>query len=107
MGGWQPVLRPARARAQQLGLAISSNDDGVDGLRAALRIDRGHQVLEAEIDRKRLLAAGLIERVIELHLPRSDGQFPGCPIYREWDQLPLENPVEVPLVVRDVLEIPD
>ena len=79
----------------------------IDGFRAGLGIDVRDDVLRARVDGEEVLAGGGVEHVENRHLPDIQDHFPPASLDRHRDDLPLEDPVEIPLIVRDVLEVPD
>ena len=79
----------------------------VDALLAGARVDLGHDVVQAEIDREHELARARVDGVVDADLAGRQHDAARHAVDGQVDDLPLERPVEIPLVVRKVLEVPD
>ena len=102
----RPGARARRAwavdrRARRIGKALR-----IDRLRAGLRIDGRDDVLRAGVDREQIGAGGGIEGLEYPHLADIHHDLAGLAADSDCRQRPLECPVEVPLVVGQVLIIP-
>ena len=102
----RPAPAAADVRAHHLRLAVAGDRPRVDDLRAGGRVDAGDAVLQPEVDRRHVLAGPGLDDVEDRLLAGGHHHAGRLAAHRQLDHLPLERPVEVPLAVGLVLEVP-
>ena len=102
----EPVTPADGLRADQNGILGVRPRVRIHGFHAGLRVDRGNQVLQSQVDREQVFARGRVKRVVKRHFARGDHGLAGRAVYVDFNDLPLVRPVQIPLVVRHVLEMP-
>src|SRR5512138_748167 len=94
-------------RADELRLAVAGHEFRVDDLVAGPRIDRLYEVCETEVHREHILPGVRFHCVEDRLLAASDDDSLVPAADRQLHHVPLERPVEIPLIVRLMLEEPD
>ena len=92
--------------ADHLRLAVAGDRPRVDDLRAGGRVDPRDAVLQPQVDRRHVLAGPGLHDVEDRLLAGGHHHAGRLAAHRQLDHLPLERPVEVPLAVGLVLEVP-
>ena len=82
------------------------NGDGTQGLVATDRIDGRDHVRDAAVQRRQILPGGRIQHIIERHFAGRENHLAGLPADVQCADLPLVHPVQIPLIVGHVLEVP-
>src|SRR5690606_16326204 len=104
--GREIVLRARAVRTDHHDLSGAGIEAFVDGLRAGPNVDLADDVLKPEIDREHELAGLGVDRLVDADLAGRQRQLAIAAVDRQLDDLALEGPVEIPLIVREMLERP-
>src|SRR5512138_1037184 len=91
-------------RADELRLAVAGHEFRVDDLVAGPRIDRLYEGCETEVHREHILPGVRFHCVEDRLLAASDDYSPVPAADAQLHQVLLERPVEIPLLVRVMLE---
>ena len=101
------LFAPPACGHTTIGFLARGHELRIDRLRARARIDAVMKFCRAEIDREEIAAAVVeVERVVNRLLAGRQHDAARAAVDGQRDDLPLERPVEIPLVVRNVLEVP-
>src|SRR5687768_1242438 len=93
-------------RADELRIAVPRDELPVDRLGTCPRIDGGDDVLDANVNREHILAVVRFERVEDSLLTAGDYDRARGTVQGQPDEMSFERPVQIPLIVRQMLEVP-
>ena len=92
--------------ANESGLLWVWNRLGINGLVTSNRVDGGNHVLQAHVHREQVFTACRIQRIQDAELAYIHYRLSSPAPIGNRNDLPLESPIQVPLVIRQVLVIP-